>query len=180
MKRLLRQSEPKIRGNGEEDPSFCLFSPRFDLDTPRTGRNPDPLFALIQQLEKTDDKSVAQIRNLRENLTRSSLKPGFSSHRSPKDSSLIPTFTDFEEINLSNFDFMEDEVKLPDTITRDMNLEQVQTAVLLGRAEELHGKVCGSLYTAVSLELLGELDEREALLQRREGLKREIGMWLEE
>lgn len=150
------------------------------METPRTGRNPDPLFTLIQQLEKTDDKSVAQIRNFRETLTRSSQKPGFSSHRSPKDSPLIPNFTDFEEINLSSFDFMVNEVKLPETITRDMNLEQVQTAVLLGRAEELHAKVCGSLHIAMSLQLLEELDEREMLLQRREGLKREIGMWLEE
>ena len=140
LQRLLRHSETDQRRNGEEDPSFCLFSPRLDLDTPKAS---DPLSSLIQQLEKTDEKSMAQIQTLRENLARSGRKPGFTSNRS-KENSLIHTFADFEEINLSHFDFMENEIDLPDSITQDMNLEQVEAAVLQERAEALFRQVRSS------------------------------------
>lgn len=179
LQRLQGHREAKVRKKGDEDPSFCLFSPRFDQDTPRTGPTPDLFASLVQQLEKTDDKSLAQIRALRESFTQSSLKNGFPSHRSCKDTPPIPSFADFEDMNLSRFDFMRNEVQLPETVTRDMNWEQVEREVLQGRAEELHSRVCGTDYAERSLELLALLEEREALQQRRDGFKREITGWLE-
>lgn len=143
LQRLKGQREAKVRKSGEEDPSFCLLSARLDQDTPRMGPSPDLFAALVQQLEKSDEKSLSQIRTLRESFTRSSLKNGFSSHRSFKDAPLIPTFADFEEMNLSRFDFMRNEVQLPEVITRGMNLEQVERGALQERTEELHSQVCG-------------------------------------
>lgn len=176
LQRLLGHNETDQMRKEEDDPSFCLFSPRMDLDTPRVT---DPLFSLIQQLEKTDEKSKAKLWTLRESLTQNGLKPGFSSRRSHKENSLIHTFADFEEINLSHFDFMENEIELPDTITQSMNLEPVDTTVLQARAEELHSKVLSNVQTAMSLNLLQELETREQLLQGREALQREITYWLE-
>lgn len=141
LQRLIGERDGKGRGKAEENQSFCLLSPRFYAETPKTGENLDLFSSLVQQLEKSDEKSMSQIRALRESFTRSSLKAGFTSHRSQKDT--IPNFIDFEEMNLSRFDFMRNEVQLPAVITLGMNLEQVEQGDLLERAELLHSQVWG-------------------------------------
>lgn len=102
----------------------------------------DLLSTLVQELEKTDEKSLAQIRNLRDSFS-SGLKNGFTSHRGLKENSLVHSFIEFDEFNLARFDFMANEVKLPETITAEMNLEQVDNEVLWVRVQELESKVCG-------------------------------------
>lgn len=177
LQRLMGQRDAKKRQKAEEDPSFCLLSPRFDAETPQAGQNLDLFSSLVQQLEKSDEKSMSQIRALRESFTRSSLKAGFTSQRSQKDT--IPNFADFEEMNLSRFDFMRNEVQLPAVITLEMNLEQVEQGALLERAELLNSQVWGRRYIERSLELLELLEERESLQQRRDGLKKEVTERLE-
>lgn len=166
----------------DDDQSFTLLSPRV-AETPRIqGKTTyaDVLSSLVQQIEISSEKaSAGQRKTIRESIVRECLKAGGNSFRAGRES-LVNSFADFEELNMSRFDFMENETELPETVTKQMNLDQVSREALLARIQRLELSICSERYPDSSMQLLDELEEREALQQTRDQLQRAITKLLDE
>ena len=134
----------------DQNVSFSLLSPRFDQSG--SGLNPsETIKLLIQQLDRTEEGGNAQLKLFRESLRQFTLSA--RGQRSGA-SSVRQGFAEFEEIDVDLFDFMENEVELPERVSRDMNLEQVTSEALLARVQKLEASICGMYYSRVVLAVV--------------------------